>query len=179
MPKTVITGIEPSNCVDRRPAFTGFPRLQACEFDGRLALAHLNGRYLLYARANLKMGALAGGRFVQVTHSEHLEHGWVPWRPVQISGIDPSRADIYFFAVQASPVFQSFRRPTVLAVFPLTEPPWACIAMAASRDGLHFSHPVNLQPSIFGVREQSRPHHGCRWWGGWPLHPTARARRRG
>ena len=158
MPKTVITGTRPSHCVDRRPAFTGFPRLEACEFDGRLALAHLKGRYFLYARANLKVGALAGGRFVQVTHSEHLEHGWVPWQRVQIAGIDSSRVDIYFFAVQSSPVTLFSQSATVLAIFPLTEPPWACIAMAASQDGLHFTHPINLQPSGFGVREHKDVH---------------------
>ena len=35
----------------------------ACEFDGRLSLAYLNGRYLIYARANV---ADRTARFVQV-----------------------------------------------------------------------------------------------------------------
>jgi len=35
----------------------------ACEFDGRLSLAYLNGRYLIYARANV---ADRNARFVQV-----------------------------------------------------------------------------------------------------------------
>ena len=35
----------------------------ACEFDGRLSLACLNGRYLIYARANV---ADRNARFVQV-----------------------------------------------------------------------------------------------------------------
>ena len=37
---------------------------------GRLSLARgVDGRFLLYARANLKFGVVSGGRFVQVTQS--------------------------------------------------------------------------------------------------------------
>jgi hypothetical protein len=68
-PRTVITGVSPANCVDRRPRFTGWPRLQACEFDGRLSLVRLGEVYHLYARASLKFGAIAGGRSVQVAHN--------------------------------------------------------------------------------------------------------------
>ena len=42
----------------------GAPLAAACEFDGRLSLAHLNGRFFLYARANT---ASRGGRFVQAS----------------------------------------------------------------------------------------------------------------
>ena len=148
MPSTVITGDQPMGCVDRRPAYTGFPRVRACEFDGRLSLARLRGTFYLFARANLKMGAIAGGRYVQVTTSKRLEDGWAPWQSVQIMGVDPSRMDLYFFAVQANPVDPT----SLLAVFPLTEPPWACLALAVSRDGFHFSRPIHLLPSFLGVR---------------------------
>ena len=64
-PHNVLSGSNPAGCVDRRP-ITGYPLREACEFDGRLSLAQLGGRYFLYARANLRFGAVAGGRYVQV-----------------------------------------------------------------------------------------------------------------
>ena len=148
-PRTVITGDNPANCADRRPHYTGYPRLTACQFDGRLSLARdLGGRFLLYARANLRSGQIAGGRFVQVTHSTQLQGGWAPWQPVSILGVDSSSMDVYFFAVQTNPV----DRTSLLALFPLTEPPFACVAFAVSVDGIHFSRPVNLRQSPLGVR---------------------------
>ena len=148
-PRTIITGDSPSGCVDRRPHFTGYPRLRACQFDGRLSLARgSDGRFLLYARANLRFGAVSGGRYVQVTHSEQLERGWAAWQPVQLLGADPNAMDLYFFAVQASPVDRS----SFFALFPLTEPPFACIAFAVSLDGIRFSRPVNLLQSSVGFR---------------------------
>ena len=67
-------------CVDRRPithcGLTNYPFLHACEFDGRLSVARLGGAYFLYARSNLRYGAVAGGRSVQVTRSTSLETGW-------------------------------------------------------------------------------------------------------
>ena len=148
-PRVVLTGVSPTNCVDRRPAYTGYPRLNACEFDGRLSLAQTaSGSFLLYSRANLKFGAVAGGRFVQVTKSDRLDGGWTPWQPVQILGVDSDKMDIYTFAVQRNPVDGS----SLLAVFPLTEPPWACIVIAVSIDGIKFSRPVTLRSSPFGVR---------------------------
>eukprot|EP00966_Prymnesium_polylepis_P331264 7386826-Prymnesium_polylepis.1 len=152
MPRTVITGSHPAGCVDRRPAVTGFPRVTSCEFDGRLSLVTFQGRQLLYARANLRSGAVAGGRSVQVTQSDRLESGWSAWHPVHLAGVDPDHVDIYFFAVQANPVDHS----SLLAVFPLTEPPRACIALAVSHDGVHFSEPINLRESLFGVRTHDK-----------------------
>ena len=152
MPRTVITGSHPSGCVDRRAAHTGFPRLHACEFDGRLSLVAFRDRHLLYARSNLRFGAVAGGRSVQVTTSYHLEGGWSPWQPVRLAGVDPNNVDIYFFAVQTSPIDPSL----LLAVFPLTEPPLACIALAVSRDGVNFSKPISLRTSVLGVRTHDK-----------------------
>lgn len=152
-PKIVITGDSPGKCDDRRPHFTGYPRLRACQFDGRLSLVRdSDGQFLLYARANLKFGAVSGGRFVQVTRSEQLDRGWAEWQPVHIRGTDPDAMDLYFFAVQTNPVDRS----SVLALFPLTEPPFACIAFAVSIDGIHFSRPVNLRQSLLGVRPAER-----------------------
>ena len=48
--RPVITGTSPSGCVDRRPPYTGYPRVTACEFDGRLSVVHHRGAYHMYAR---------------------------------------------------------------------------------------------------------------------------------
>lgn len=176
-PRTVITGTSPAGCVDRRPRQTGYPRLQACEFDGRLSAVARGGEYLLYARANLKFGAVSGGRNVQVTSSSRLDGGWAPWKPVSIAGMEGAEVDLYFFAVQPNPLGEAGLG--YLALFPLTEPPLACIAFAVSLDGVHFSHPVNLRESIFGVRNndeagRSRSEAAMLEWRG-EDHPVAGA----
>ena len=138
--KVIIHGTSPAGCIDRRPKQTGYPTLLACEFDGRLSLTRLSGSFQLYARANLAYGLLVGGRWVQVTQSSQLEHGWSPWTPVNIVGVDPAWVDLYFFAAHGNPVDPS----SLLALFPISEPPFSCIAMAFSRDGVNFSKPVKL-----------------------------------
>jgi len=153
-PHVVVRGNDPPDCVDRRQQYTGYhpkqPRKDwACEFDGRLSLASHGGTYHLYARSNLAYGRMAGGRFVQVTSSPDLERGWQPWRQVTLGGLKPDLVDIYFFAVQNNPVDNT----TLMALFPLSEPPWACIAAAFSRDGVHFSTPVNLHNSRIAFRQ--------------------------
>ena len=62
--------------------------------------------------------------------------------------MQPCCFDVYTFAVQRNPVDET----SLLAIFPLTEPPWACIAFAISRDGIRFSRPVTLRSAYFGVR---------------------------
>ena len=99
-PRTVITGDNPANCADRRPHYTGYPRLTACQFDGRLSLARdLGGRFLLYARANL--GECGGWRHVQMTSSADGVRGWSRWRLLEFDSFSPSESDgIYFAAVR-------------------------------------------------------------------------------
>jgi len=172
LPHRVISGDLPDGCVDRRPQYTGFPHLHACQFDGRLSLARAPaGGFLLYARANLKFGAISGGRFVQVTHSNELKQGWASWQPISISGVDAESMDIYFFAAQANPVDPS----SLLALFPLTEPPFACIAFTVSVDGVHFSRPVNLRQVHLGVRSSNRLSEALEWRS--EDHPVAGALR--
>ena len=157
----IVTGRSPSGCVDRRPAYTGYPRVLACEFDGRLSLVHHHGMCRIYARSNLKFGAVAGGRAVQTTSSAELERGWRPWVPVRISGIEPDKVDIYFFAVQRSPLGSTGTGTGTggaphVALFPLTEQPIACVMLAFSADGVVFSKPISLRLAMLGVRTQSR-----------------------
>ena len=144
-PRIVMRGDDPPGCVDRRPPFTGFPSLKACEFDGRLSLVRQdNGVFRLYARANIAYGVLSGGRFVQTASSPTLEGGWSNWETIRLHGIPPNpNVDLYFFAVQTNPIDAT----TLLALMPVSEPPWACIAIAFSRDGVAFSKPRNLRDS--------------------------------
>ena len=144
----VITGSSPTSCVDRRPSYTGYPDTLACEFDGRLSLVRHGGMFRLYARANLKFHVVSGSRNVQTTVSPDLEAGWDPWKPVHIAGINESEVDIYFFSVQRNPVDSG----SLVAIFPITHPPSACIMIAFSLDGLSFQKPVNLRMATLGVR---------------------------
>ena len=140
-PRISLRGSDPPGCVDRRPEFTGYPWRTACEFDGRFSLvrAPTDGSFRLYARSNLKYGALTGGRNVQTTRTHALSNGtWERWTPVQLLGVNPSTLDLYFFAVQINPVHPS----TFMALMPVAEPPWACIAVAFSLDGVRFSRPL-------------------------------------
>uniref|UniRef100_A0A7S3FEQ2 Uncharacterized protein n=2 Tax=Haptolina ericina TaxID=156174 RepID=A0A7S3FEQ2_9EUKA len=71
---------------------------------------------------------------------------------VEIEGVNPDMVDIYFFAVQTNPVDNN----SVLAIFPLTAPPSACIMLAFSADGISFSRPVSLLAAPLGVRTEGR-----------------------
>ncbi|KAL1530194.1 hypothetical protein AB1Y20_001110 [Prymnesium parvum] len=150
-PRVFLRGADPAGCVDRRPEYTGYPRVQACEFDGRLSLVRMptGAAFRLYARANLRYAALTGGRHVQTTWSRDLLTGWAPWQPVRLLGVDPAQVDIYFFLAQVNPIDPT----TLLALMPVSEPPWACIALAFSRDGVTFSRPINLRDSAVGYRK--------------------------
>ena len=77
-----------------------------------------------------------------------------------MDGIKQDEVDIYFFAVGSNPVDSS----SVLAIFPLTQPPLACVAVAVSVDGLTFSHPVNLMSSPLGVRTTRMTGEGVFEW---------------
>lgn len=157
----VLHGTSPAGCVDRRPLYTAWPRLHACEFDGRLSLVRLvDGSFRLYARANLQTGAMVGGRYVQTSSSPAAEGGWRPWEPIRIDSLPASSSDIYFFVVQTNPVLQG----TLLALFPVAQPPHACIAMAFSRDGVHFSKPVNLRTATLVWRTEKSDGTGSLEW---------------
>lgn len=158
-PDVVITGSSPTGCLDRRPSRVPFeplsasaaltsPSRPACEFDGRLSLVHFKGRFLLYARANLWENALSGGRWVQTTVSADDGLSWAPWELTHVTGLHAGRADVYFFAVQPNPVDPG----TLLAIFPLSQPPHACVALAFSCDGFRWSTPRSLRRSRLGWR---------------------------
>ena len=160
VPKIVINALAPAGCIDRRPSRTpqkliersqenGDPLPEKrCEWDGRLSLAHWKGAFRLYARANLFEHALAGGRFVQTTTSVNGMGNWSRWRLVRIASVPAGSSDVYFFHVQRNPVDEA----SLIAIFPLSRPPHACIAIAFSSDGLSFSTPVALRRAGLGWR---------------------------
>merc|ERR1711924_116396 len=71
-----------------------------------------------------------------------------PWAPVFFLGLPADEADIYFFLVARNPVDAK----SLIALFPLSQPPDACIAMAFSVDGITFSRPHMLHRSSLGWR---------------------------
>ena len=73
--------------------------------------------------------------------------GWSPWQLVRLKNVDVDRIDLYFFVVQTNPLDDA----TLVALMPVSEPPWACIAIAFSRDGVTFSKPRNVRdaPVVF------------------------------
>ena len=97
---------------------------------------------------NRKYGAVAGGRFVQTTTSPDLKSRWTPWERIGIHRANPDHMDLYFFVVQLNPLDQR----TLVALFPVSEPPWACVAAAFSCDGVHFSRPINIMNSRVAFR---------------------------
>ena len=156
-PRVVISADAPAGCLDRRPS-----RLlldapvsgAACEFDGRLSLVHHRGALRLFARANLWENARSGGRWVQTTTSADGGSSWARWEPLRIGGVLAGRADVYFFAAQPNPVDES----SLLALFPMTQPPHACIGLAFSHDGVRWSTPRSLRRARLAWR--TRDHDG-------------------
>lgn len=171
-PEVVLHGRSPAGCIDNRPQYTGN---LGCEFDGRLSLVHFRGTFRMYARSNLREGALAGGRFVQTSSSKDASHGsWTKWEPLQIEAVPSGSADVYFFAAQANPVDNS----SLMALLPLSQPPHACIALTFSADGRRFSRPVNLRTSSLGWRTALSNGSGPIEWRS-ESHPAAGVVRRG
>ena len=112
-----------------------------CEFDGRLSLAWHRGRWLLYVRANIARGI----RAVQLTISSDLRT-WSPFRIVRTHGLSlrnlrpGARGGAYFFGVQPNPLHNH----SLIAIFPVVLNGEGSIAIAASYDGFHWSHPTTL-----------------------------------
>ena len=172
-PRVVISGHHPPGCLDRRPSRVPFePQATdlgppACEFDGRLSLVHHDGAYRVFARANLWENALSGGRFVQTTSSVDGVT-WSPWKLIRIQGVHTGLADIYFFAAQPNPVDPS----SLIALFPLMQPPHACIAVAVSFDGVQWWSTRSLRRSPLGWRTRENDGSGPMEWRG-EDHPVA------
>lgn len=67
---------------------------------------------------------------------------------VEISGLPMGSVDLYFFHVQRNPLDPT----SLLALFPISQPPQACIGLAFSADGMRFSRPHNLREAVLGWR---------------------------
>ena len=153
-------GDDPLGCVDRRKS-TGFPRLEVCEFDGRLSLVQFRGHMRLYARSNLRERAFTGGRAVQTSASVNGVSGpWSRWEPVRFLSMEASEVDLYVFGAVVNPVHPS----SLLALFSIAQPPHACVAMAFSTDGVQYSRPISLLASPLGWRTLDREGSGPIEW---------------
>jgi hypothetical protein len=163
-PRVIMTGGTPAGCVDRRPRRmllnqledddeltpSATPPQPACEFDGRLSLVLHRGEFRIFARANLYEGAVRGGRFVQTTTSSDGATWNRPWRLLRIHRLPPGKGDLYLFHAQSNPVDSS----SLLALFPVSQPPHACVALSFSRDGIEWSAPQPLMRCSLGWRTQ-------------------------
>ena len=109
-----------------------------CQFDGRLSAVWHNGRFILYARANL---AVRGARFVQATTSRD-GRVWTAMTPIRLPEYEPFEGNIYFFLVQPNPVC----RDSLLAIFPVVHGARGCLTLAASADGLRWTSASPLIP---------------------------------
>ena len=153
--RRMIPGTHPG-CVEARDVRT-FPQLageNVCEFDGRLSLAKLGGKYLLYARAN--RAAHGGQRSVQLTTSTDLIH-WSPFEPLRIRGHDilsAAAGDLYFFLAVNNPVHNG----SLIGLFPLVQHARGCIGMSLSIDGKEWSSVTPLMRcAVHGLRAEHQP----------------------
>lgn len=147
---SLVVGARHPGCVDRR-LLTG--NSQCCEYDGRVTVVRFNGGFRMYARANLRECAARGGRFVTTARSRDGLR-WGRMRPISIRGYAPASGDIYFFAAQANPVANT----SLLALFPLSQPPAACVAVTFSLDGVRWSTPSSLRGSRLAAEGRSTDH---------------------
>ena len=138
-------------CVERRdPIKMPWILPGICEYDGRISFLWFKGEYLLYVRAN---PAAHGQRYTQLTRSKDT-HTWSPFELIQIREYRYSQGDLYFFAAQVNPV----QPDSLIAVFPLVHLLRACIGMAFSLDGLHWSSVTPLiSCEAYGDRAVSHP----------------------
>ena len=97
---------------------------------------------------------------MQTSWSLRLEQGWTPWELIQIHGLPHTAVDLYFFAVEVNPVDPT----TLLALFPISQPPHACIGLSFSRDGVAFSRPVSLRLARGGWRTSNANGTGSIEW---------------
>ena len=184
MPKLVISESTPQGCIDRRPGLIarllpvvnrwqneagGLPE-HGCEVDGLLSLVFTGRSFRLYSRANLFENALAGGRFVQTSESHDGFANWTAWEPVRIGSLPAGQADLYTLHVQRNPAHSE----SLIALFPLSHPPQACIGLAFSRNGVDFSSPINLRAASLGWRTADRDGTGLLEWRA-EDHPAAGA----
>lgn len=96
----IISGLHP-NCISERK----WRNAGRCEYDGRLSLVQHNGRWHVYARANLQF---LGGRFTQVAVSSgsDIRGPYLPFRLIHVEGWDERNksTNLYFTAVNPHPL---------------------------------------------------------------------------
>lgn len=129
--------------------------LGVCEFDGRISLTWLGGKYHLHVRQN---PTAKGNRYVQHAESADLL-SWSPFRSIRFAGHEGVEGyegvgEIYTFGAQLHPLDASW----LIAVHPLlrlidgrtakqenqratSDHSTGAIAISCSQDGIHWSSP--------------------------------------
>ena len=151
--RLVVDGYHPG-CIERRSKSEYKQLVQAgvCEFDGRLSLAELRGELLLYVRANT--ASIGGGRYVQVTTSQDNGKTWSPFRMIEVVGLAPSEAEVYFWAAHSNPAHGL----TLIALAPIVHHGRGCIGLSLSVDGHTWGAPTPLlQCDVRGERSMDHP----------------------
>ena len=142
-------------CIEARQQIE-FPYLAGpgvCEFDGRLSLAWLDGRFFLYARSN---PASRGRRAVQVSTSTDMIN-WTPFERISLkrhTTHSDSDGDLYFFLVQGNPT----QPGSLIALYPLVQHARGCIGVSLSVDGRTWSGVTPLlRCAVHGERAEHQP----------------------
>ena len=131
-------------------------------FDGKISAVQWHGRFLVYARANMKE---RGGRYVVVAKSRS-ESAWgidayEDFKLIEIDGYDArsnaNGGNLYFAAVDLHPIEQDM----LMALFPVNRgvpgegngDGESFIALSLSCDGIHWSR---LTPLVWSVGREGR-----------------------
>ena len=118
-------------CIERRLPLKG-----VCQFDGKFSLVAFQGRFLIYARANVNK--LKGGRFVQVASARNVAGPYGPFALVDFLGYGKIETqNMYMLAVNVHP----FRSDRLIGLAPINFSHGKCDArcglyLAFSCDGV-------------------------------------------
>lgn len=151
--RLIVDGFQ-TGCVENRSkaVYKQLVGAGVCEFDGRVSLAELGSKLLLYVRANT--APLGGGRHVQVTTSMDGGQRWSPFRLLDVVGLPPHSGEVYYWSAQRNPAHGD----TLLAVAPIVHHGRGCVGLSLSVDGHTWSTPEPLvRCGVHGERTVDHP----------------------
>jgi hypothetical protein len=136
-------------CAQLKATRAGASRRLHCEYDGKLSVATLRGRLLLFSRSNLYA---QGGRHVQVALGTAADGSgpFAPFEQIVIEGYKTSPANNLYFA--------SVRRvgTQLLGLFPGVVNSSGGIWCSTSTDGVHWRAPLRVWRSAVWERTRTR-----------------------
>lgn len=129
-----------------------------CEFDGRFSVVHFRGRFILFARANLKDAY----RAVQMTASKDLVT-WSPFRVIQIREVNNFESNIYFLVatvLKEEDRLAGYFPGAVKHAFNKEERVLG-LHFTSSEDGLYWTAPKLVHPTkgIYDIHPVGMFHH--------------------